>query len=73
MSRAHLEYVRAWATAKLSARDDDANSPFLALRDSLDSVLAGRGSDIEGPAEPAMTLASGWPRLRVGGLTIRSL
>lgn len=79
MSRAHLEYVRAWAASKLSAGADQTRSPYAALRESLDAVLANRecvaaGDDTNLPAPaPTLPLARGWPRLRIAGLTIRSL
>ena len=45
MSRSDLEYVRRWATSKLISCGDQAQSPFLVLRNSLDEMLAKRDCD----------------------------
>jgi hypothetical protein len=52
MSRVDLEYIRGWAIGKLATggeRRRDDHRAYMALRQTIDAILAGEGKPLSGP------------------------
>jgi len=53
MSRTDLEFIQKWAASKMASCGDQVETPYLVLRNSVDSIIAKMDSSIL-PSDPGL-------------------